>query len=309
MQTRKQLSHACVSRTPRKMSPLEGFTDNPFRSKDDFTTATESLLRPLLPYFSTHKARIRISTTSGAHFDENAAQLEGYARPLWAVAAILADPDCHDERDALLRPWIHGLQQGVDPDSPEYWGAMEDWDQRMVEAEIISFALLTAPDAFYNPLPEECKRHVAAWLKGINGKVMPVNNWRWFRVLSNLALIKVCGVPRDEVWHYMEEDFETLELFYLSNGWAADGPWRPFTDANHDAETAESASQGRQADYYSGSFAIQFSQLLYSKLAADLDPKRAELFRDGARLFLSTFWKYFDTDGEMRALRWSPQSR
>lgn len=55
--------------------------------------------------------------------------------------------------------------------------------------------------------------------------------------------------------------------------------------------------KGRQADYYSGSFAIQFSQLLYTRFAGDLDPERCEKYRAQAREFGKGFWRYFDQDG------------
>lgn len=287
------------------MPPLQGFSDNAFLTKDDLATASESLLRPLLPYFSEAQARVRIPITSGAHFDEAAAQLEGYARPLWVVAALLSDSSLAtkgalsggESRASPLQPWINGLRHGIDPSHSEYWGPIGDWDQRMVEAEIISFALLTAPEAFYDPLTAGSKEHLVSWLRGLNGKVMPVNNWRWFRVLSNLALIKVCSVQRESVWKYMEEDLETLETFYMSNGWSSDGVWRPVPPREEEEGGGADAARGRHADYYSGSFAIQFSQMLYSKFADDLDPARAGLFRDRARQFIRQFWAYFDKDG------------
>ena len=278
------------------MPPLLGFSGNPLRTKDDLLTSVHSLLEPLRRYFSPGNARVKIPVHSGAHFDDAAAQLEGYARPLWAVAALLADPHAATKGD-LLKPWIDGLRNGVDPSHPEYSGDVGDWDQRMVEAEIISYSLLTAPDAFYAPLPAESKKHLATWLTGLNGKVMPENNWRWFRVLSNLALIKVCGVPRESVWPSMEEDLETLESFYLSEGWSSDGVWRPTARTAEEEAAGTSAVRGRHADYYSGSFAIQFSQMLYSKFADDLDPQRAALFKERARMFIRQFWTYFDKDG------------
>ena len=73
-----------------------------------------------------------------------------------------------------------------------------------------------------------------------------------------------------------------MELFYLDKGWAADGIWN---------------ENGRQADYYSGSFAIQISQLLYAKMASDLDPIRSARFRERARQFATSFWRYFDSNG------------
>lgn len=283
------------------MPPLKGFSDNPLRTKEHVALAAESLLRPLLPYFSPGQSRIKFPIDSGAHFDDVAAQLEGFARPLWLVAAFLSDSEYTNT--SSLQPWINGVRIGIDPSHEEYWGDIGDWDQRMVEAEILSFGLLAAPEAFYTPLTDESKKHLIAWLMGLNGKVMPENNWRWFRVLSNLALIKVCGVPRESVWTYIEQDLETVDKFYLGEGWSADGVWRPATQNPEEEGQGPNVPRGRHADYYSGSFAIQFSQMLYSKFADDLDPERAALFRDRARAFIRQFWTYFDKDGMHSPLR------
>ena len=48
-----------------------------------------------------------------------------------------------------------------------------------------------------------------------------------------------------------------------------------------------------------GSFAIQFSQLLYVKYAADIDPERCEVFRARAAEFADGFWRYFDINGKL----------
>jgi hypothetical protein len=93
----------------------------------------------------------------------------------------------------------------------------------------------------------------------------------------------VCGVPQAEVVDAMKADLETMDQFYLGDGWAADGFW---SDA------------GRQADYYSGSFAIQFSQLIYAKMAQDIDPERCARYVSRAQEFAVSFWRYFDTNGK-----------
>jgi hypothetical protein len=177
----------------------------------------------------------------------------------------------------------------------EYWGEFQTTDQRMVELEIIGYALLAAPEAFVPPLPAdpsnptvqevknlEARERITKYIRAINGKEMPFTNWRWFRIMANLTLVKACGVPYEEVKELMDSDHEILQQFYLGNGWAADGFWN---------------DQGRQADYYSSSFAIQFSQLLYVKYAGDIDPQRCEVFKERARLFGNQFWRYFDVDG------------
>ncbi|KAF9876921.1 hypothetical protein CkaCkLH20_05767 [Colletotrichum karsti] len=291
------------------MPPLPGFSDNPLRTRSDLIRATIALLRPLLPHFSPTKARIRVPVSTATHFDETAAQLEGFARPLWAVGALLlgvestSDPDLVKSIDEVVQPWIEGFVAGTDPEHPEYWGKINNMDQRMVEAEIVAFALLSAPEKIFDPLTENAKQNVTNWLRTLSGMDMPKNNWRWFRVFGNLALSKVCGVPFEDVRDEMNSDLDLLDSFYRLDGWSADGPWQTPEQAQSEFEQYEKTGRrdaigvGRQADYYSGSFAIQFSQLLYSRFAADLDPERAQVYRQRARDFGATFWKYFDSEG------------
>lgn len=293
-----------------KMPPLTGFSDNPLLTRDDLIKATLALIEPLLPYFSPAKGRIRVPITTGTHFDETAAQFEGFARPLWAVGALLLGCDSIDDAELRKRvlevtqPWIDGVVSGTDPQHTEYWGPVNQMDQRMVEAEILSYALLAAPEQFFNRLTNEQKANVTTWLKSMNGKEMPPTNWRWFRVFSNLALVRVCGEPLHEVSEELEADLDILDTFYIGHGWSADGPWQTSNQAAAEQRLAESTGRrdavgvGRQADYYSGSFAIQFSQLLYSKYANDIDGQRCERYRQRAREFGQDFWRYFDTEGQ-----------
>lgn len=288
-------------------SGLAGFTDNPFLTRTDCIEATHALLDQLRPYVSPLGARIRLPIATGTHFDEVAAQVEGFARPLWAVGALLAsDGSKSSVIDPRLHSWVKGLIAGTDPANAsgpegEFWGEFHDQDQRMVELEIIAYALLSAPAVFAPPLPPDplhpsatdktnlrARQNLITYMRSINGKPMPENNWRFFRILTNLALVKVLGVPLTEVKDAMDEDHAMLEGFYRSEGWASDGIWS--LDAN------------RQADYYSGSFAIQFSQLLYVKFAADIDPERCEIFKARAAEFASGFWRYFDLNGRLEFL-------
>lgn len=265
------------------MTPLPGFSDNEFRTYADFKNACVSLLRALKPYQSPGGARIRLPLVTGTHFDDVAAQLEGFARPLWAIAALLHG-SCltTQEYEELAEPYVRGLANGTDPDHAEYWGPVVVRDQRMVEMEIISFALLVAPDHMFHHQTEQAQTNIREWLKTLNEKDFPITNWLWFRVMTNLALVKVCGVSYEEVKTYIKEDLDQMENFYLDEGWSADGFWN---------------ESGRQADYYSGSFAIQFSQLLYMKMAEGFDPDRCRKFRERAQLFASSFWRYFDKTG------------
>ncbi|KAH7115109.1 hypothetical protein B0J11DRAFT_594334 [Dendryphion nanum] len=284
------------------MPPLSGFSDNPLESRDDVVRASRALITPLLPYFSPARARVRIPVTIGTHFDETAAQLEGFARPLFVVAALLHAGEPVDE---VLEPWVHGFVAGTDPEHPEYWGAISDKDQRMVESEMIAFGLLAIPrEVLWDRFDVKTKTNVIDWLHGLQGKDIHASNWLWFRVMSSIAMIKVCGADSQKLRAQMNKDLELLDSMYLRDGWSSDGIWPDAeevfsTDAQVFRETGKRNQRfwSRQADYYSGSFAIQFSQLLYVKFASDLDAERAEKYRQQARDFGSQFWRYFDESG------------
>lgn len=264
-----------------------GFSDNAFRTRADLVRAASSLLAPLNTHKSPRRARIRFTSQTGAGFDDVAAQLEGFARPLFAVAPLLLHDSSNDAVAGLnLRDWITGLEEGVNPESPEYWGTISDIDQRMVETESIAWALLLTPDSFLPYLSHSSKSNLVTWLRGINGKTMPENNWRWFRVFVNLALTKILGVPAAEVKDQVEEDLKMLDGFYHEQGWSSDGAW---------------SEERKQMDYYSGSFAMQFAQLLYVYFmkdgASEQEKMRVERYEREAGEFATRFWRYFDVNG------------
>lgn len=99
----------------------------------------------------------------------------------------------------------------------------------------------------------------------------------WFRVFANLGLAKNGANWNSDL---VKSDIKQLNTFYRGDGWSNDGP-RTY----------------RQFDFYSGSFAIQYLQLLYSKLAADIDPEQAAEYKERARLFAPDFIHYFDPEG------------
>lgn len=272
------------------MPPLHGFSNNPFLTRSDLIHAATALVAPLNTYKSSEKARIKIATSTAAGFSETAAQLEGFARPLWVVPHLLqlqSKGNCPPELESRskeigLETWIEGLKTGTDPTSPEYWGDLSSFDQRMVEMEAIAYALLLHPQAFSFPHDPGARKNLIAWLKQINAHQTPRNNWLWFRVLVNLALVKTLGVPVQEVKKNIDNALDVLDTFYLEDGWSSDGPW---------------GEERKQADYYSGSFAIQFAQLLFVRYAPEYDIARTERYKEQAREFAKSYWRYFSPTG------------
>ncbi|EKG15348.1 hypothetical protein MPH_07399 [Macrophomina phaseolina MS6] len=152
--------------------PLHPFNKNPMRTRADVVDACASLLDPLAAGTSAGGALVRVAGT-GTRFDETAAQSEGYARPLWGLAPLLAGGSEYGGTERYVR----GLVSGTDPEHEEFWGYMEDLDQRMVEACPIGFTLAIAGKQFWDPLTEKQRENVAAYLGSMNDKEMPNTNW------------------------------------------------------------------------------------------------------------------------------------
>ncbi|MBI1773753.1 MAG: DUF2264 domain-containing protein [Proteobacteria bacterium] len=246
--------------------PLSG---NPFRSRADVAAAVEALFQPLRSCFSPGRARVRVAT-SAARFDEAAAELEGFSRPLWGLVPLAVGGGTSDAWELVCQ----GLASGSDPSHPEFWGWTEERDQRMVEMAAIGFALALVPELVWEPLPSRVRDNLLRWLSGINEHETVDNNWRFFRVLVNLGLQRVGGPWRRDL---VADALAKLDRFYLGDGWYRDG-------------------ERCQLDYYVA-FAFHFYGLIYARLAQEWDQERSATYRERARLFARDFRHWFGRDG------------
>lgn len=224
---------------------------------------------PLVAYASDGGARIRLGVNI-AHHDDTAADLEGYARPLWGLAPLGAGGGDFAHWDV----WARGLASGTDPGHPEFWGVPGDLDQRQVETAALGFALALVPELLWDPLSGKERDRAGAWLAGSLDRRTPGNNWNFFPVLVGLGLDRV-GYGHDRAARAARLDL--LETYALGNGWYSDGA------------TA-------QRDYYIP-WAMHFYALVYAALAADQDPARAARFRQRAADFAPGFRHWFAADG------------
>ncbi|KAF3199284.1 hypothetical protein TWF106_003968 [Orbilia oligospora] len=140
------------------MKPFNPLAGNPLATRDDFAKACISLLDPLIPSLTPGSSAVKLGET-GTRYDETAAQVEGYARPLWALAALLAGGYKWEGTEKF----VEGLGNGTDPEHEEYWGAALDTDQRMVEMCPIGFTLAVAGDHFWDGLNERQKANIAKY--------------------------------------------------------------------------------------------------------------------------------------------------
>lgn len=240
-------------------------------SKQDFRKLALSLLNPLKPCYSEGKARLELGNTM-AHYDQNAAWMEAFSRPLWALVPFFAGGG-FDEDFAMI--YRKGLSAGTDSRHKEYWGECSDFDQRFVEMAAIAYGMMFAPELVWEPLSGDEKNNLCNYLNKINEHPLPVCNWILFAVLVNIALKKVGRSYSEEM---LQTYLEGLETFYLGDGWYQDG-------------------DSGQKDYYI-SFAIHFYCLIYAAVMEKEDPKRCALYKERALTFAKQFIYWFDEDGE-----------
>ena len=249
---------------------MKPFDDNPLKTRSDVQKLALDLIAPLVPCLSPGRARLHLGDT-GASYDEAVAGMEGFSRVLWALVPLLAGRCA--EAEPLWALWREGLMHGTDPAHEEYWGDIGPFDQRMVEMAVMGVALLMIPDRFYRELPEAARQNLCRWLNQINRHDMPLNNWRFFRVLVNVGLMNV-GLPADE--GRLEEDLTHLESHYCGDGWYYDKP--------------------DQRDYYT-LWAFHYYGLVYARFMEGRDPGRCARFVHRARRILPRFAAWFDADG------------
>lgn len=239
------------------------------RTREEFERIVTQLVEPLFSHFSPGNARVR-PTATGAHFTDTAAELEGFARPLWGVVPL----GVHAEFDHWPR-FREGLVNGTDPNHDEYWGIADDYSQKHVEMASIGIGLLLTPDHLWEPLLTDEREQVSAWLNQINDAKLHDCNWLFFRVMVNLGLRSV-GAPHD--WKLTQKSLDRLDSFYCGDGWYTDGP----------------VDDDSPVDYYLP-WAMHFYGLVYATVAAD--PERADRFRARAEKFAVEHIHWFDDDG------------
>ena len=239
-------------------------------TKSDFTALMHRFLDPLLPLYSEGGARLHLGDT-GVTYPGRTIEMEAFSRPLWALAPFWTGGGRADD---FLRIYRKGLASGTDPESPEYWGDPNDYDQLFVEMAALACAILETPESVWEPLTDDEKANLAKWLDNINHYECSHSNWQFFCILVNCAL-KKRGMPYNK--EQLELGLARIDSYYDTHGWYFDG-------------------KGGIKDYYNG-FAIVFYSLLYAMTMQQDDPARCEKFRARACKFAQDFIYWFDENG------------
>ncbi len=244
---------------------------NPLRTRADVERAALELIEPLVPLLSEGKARLHLGDT-GAVYPDAIAEMEAFARPLWAIVPMLAG-GCEAVKP-IWALWREGIIHGTDPNHPEYWGLVEDYDQRLVEMAVFGMGMFLAPDTFFFGLPQEAQNNLYRWLDQINHHDMPKNNWTFFRVLVNVGFQK-CGLPWPK--ERMALDLQMIEEHYEGDGWYFD--------------------YYNQREYYT-MWAFHYYGLVYAYAMKGIDPDRAAEYLRRGKLMSTDFACWFDSTAE-----------
>lgn len=249
------------------------------KSRNDVAILLLDIIRPLKKYYSLGHAWLHVGNT-GAHYGEKSTRMEGFSRVLWGLGPLFSQkydtlPEkLQEEIQEWKEVYLEGIIHGTDPEHPEYWGMVADFDQKMVEMAAIDTAIMLAPSVLWDPLTEEQKQKLYTWLNQINGKGVHKNNWRFFRILTN-TLFRFLGLPWNE--ERMKEDLAIIEECYDGDGWYYDG-------------------KPSAVDYYIP-FAMEYYGLLYAHFCGDTDPEYGAVLKNRAGQFFNDFIYWFSSDG------------
>ncbi|MGM0124839.1 hypothetical protein IGI37_002233 [Enterococcus sp. AZ194] len=235
-------------------------------SKDDYLALFKTINQPLREKFSSGFARIKFGQ-NGVGYGTKIAEMEGFSRLLWGAAPAIRMLD-----DSWQQQLIQGIIHGTNPNHTEYWGDIQDRDQRMVEMPAIALALLHGDHFIWKHLSTAERKKVLTWLSQIFDYECADGNWQFFKVIVALVFQEL-GHEVDATKYALS--LEKIEACYLDDGWYKD------------------SSRGRQ-DYYTP-FAFHYYGLIYSRLV----PKAplSAVFKERAWLFAKEYLHFFAEDG------------
>ncbi len=222
------------ARQERRFPPAAEALLKPFTADAPPAQAYDDLFRYLLTGFLTYQDSLGalvwypgLPSSHGTRVDA----MEGFTRFAPLVAAWLhsgrpARVELQDGRAVDLIALVRsGLLAGTDPQLREFWGEIEDYDQRIVEAADVALILWLTQDVIWSRLNSTEKEQIHRWLSNGITRAVPDNNWRLFSTFVPLVL-RDLGLPADLT--HASRHYSRLKSFYRGEGWFSDGPGNVF---------------------------------------------------------------------------------
>lgn len=149
--------------------------------------------------------------------------LEAVGRTLCGLAPWLTLPNDNTHegrlRQKMRKEVLHGLQNAVDPDSPDCLN-FKRHNQPIVDAAFLAHAFLRAPKALWEPLDELTKQRYIAAFTSLRNRCGAYNNWLLFNGL-NEAFLDRHGEGGDPFRMTMAKN--KMQEWYVGDGWYSDG--------------------------------------------------------------------------------------
>lgn len=98
---------------------------------------------------------------------------------MWAQDNSQLPASYREECEVWRSIYLEGIIHGTDPEHPEYWGDLADFDQKMVEMAALAVSICLAPDQLWEPLSGGQQEAVYRWFRQINEHQIHPNNWRF----------------------------------------------------------------------------------------------------------------------------------
>lgn len=253
------------------MSETQQFlSTNPIATRSDLSACCQQLLKAVDPFFTPECSGLALGETT-THYGKKIAEMEAFSRLLWGVFPLLAGNVNRNE----MEHYFSVIKVGTDPEHPQYWGKINDFDQRAVEMAVYGYGMALLGESFWEHFTDSEADNIQTWLEQSAWASIPDNNWHFFPIMVQIGF-KLSGKPYDQ--KSLDFHFAQIEQYYLSDGWYCDGIGRP-------------------RDYYI-SMGFHFYSLFYAKLMKPHDPERCARFVERAKLFASDFMWMFGKGGD-----------
>jgi len=239
----------------------------------------ETLLAPLVECMRPGAASLPLEGMASNH-GAAADVLEAFARPCLLASHWLAATGGEQmgfTREQVARWFREGLLAGTNPKKDTYWGAVTNYHQHSVEMGALVLALEMARDWLWEPLDATERKQVLKWFRTVRGVGLHRNNHLFFGVFPICFLIRE-GAGAKEDTTLVFQWLDILESMYLGKGWFIDG-------------------MNETVDHYNA-YAFHFYGLWWGKLYGNMDPSRAQRWREKAVPFLQDYSHFFAASGE-----------
>jgi hypothetical protein len=228
LQLSSLLSLAGLLRTENTKAADSGTADKFPTDRAYWISLLQKISAPVLDNMSKGELRKNMKIEVSPAWDgrpKDVAYMEAFGRLIAGIAPFVALPE-EDSPEGEIRKKLKGqiqqsLAHAVNPSSPDYlyWGTPKS-RQPLVDAAFIAQALLAAPEALWMPLDDMTKQRVIYEFKTIRQIKPANNNWVLFAAMIESFLLSIgepIDVPR------MDSAVETIEKWYIGDGWYKDG--------------------------------------------------------------------------------------